>query len=162
MNPKMMNKMRSILKKAQALRKRQNVIERQLVDVKANLADAEVEYADLQKEISDDLFGQSEDPSVDMPKRRSSKKKTTRRKLKKKTTGKVKGTRAQIRASAKARDDKLIKVLRKAKNPMNIEELHKIIKSGSRVQVRTSIKRMRKQLKTVGYARNTRYALKRK
>ena len=170
MNQKMMNRMRSILKRAQALQAKKTTLELQLVDAKANLADAEVEYADLQKEISDDLFGQSDDdePIVDMPKRRTNKRKTTRRKLKKKIRRKgkvndaVKGTRDQIQAAAKARDEKLIKVLKKAKEPMRVDELWKAVGNGSLEQMRTSLKRNRKKLKTEGYAKQTRYKLKRK
>ena len=173
MNKKLMSKMGAILKRAQFLRQKQANLEGQLEDVKAMLADAQVEYADLQKMISDDLFTQDNETVEQAPRRKKKivkrtpsgkpgahKKEPTKKKAKAKRKLKVKGTRAQIQAAAKARDEKLLKVLGKAKKPMNVEELWKAVNNGSLEQMRTSLKRNRKKLKTVGYAKNTKYSLK--
>ncbi len=178
MKRKAIHRISAILKKAQSLRTRRDGLENLIKDFDAKLADLEVEWADAQKEISDDVFGISisnEDLAEEMRRiktKRRSKKKTThafrnRRKLKskrktKKIKRKVKGTRDQIQAAAKARDEKLLWVLRKAKNPMSIDELYKAVGNGSLEQIRTSLKRNRKKLKTVGYAKTTKYSLKRK
>jgi len=170
MNKKLMNKMSAILKRAQTLRQKQTALEVQLENIKANLADAQVEYVDLQKTISDDLFNQSNDIAASVQAHRPKKKKAAskrktwpkakRKKGNVKRKGEVKGTRAQIQAAAKARDEGLLKVLGKSKKPMNVEELWRAVNNGSLEQMRTSLKRNRKKLKTVGYAKNTKYSLK--
>lgn len=176
MNQKNMNHMRRILKRAQTLRAKHDALETALAEIKVLLADAGVEYADLQKEISDDLFGDSitlseaelQNELLRTKKRRRAKKKTTKRRAAKKVQKKaqkrksVTGTREQIQAAAKKRDEKLLSVLRRSKKPMTIDELHRAINNGSLKQMRGALKRVRKQLKTVGYARHTKYFLKRK
>lgn len=162
-----------ILSVAQKLKSRRIVLVEQLAHIDTSLADLSVEWADLQKEIADEIFESQPEPA---PRRRSAKK-AARRKLQqkrkaiksdRKATTKSKGkkattgTRDQIQAAAKARDEKLIKVLSKSKKPMNIIELYNAVQNGSIGQMQTSIKRLRKQLKTEGYAKNTKYSLKRK
>lgn len=165
----------AMLNHVQNLRDQRTALEQKIEDIDARIADIQLDWNDLQKEISLSIFGTAS--AVPAPtkgvvkrgerrpekKRRVTKKKATARVSKGATSGiptKKKATRDDIRARAKARDQKLIAVLREARAPMSVHELHRAVANGNLEQMKTALSRVRNLIVRTGYAKKSRYQLK--